>query len=219
MIERVYRSAAGAVSIQEVLVATDDDRIVDVVESFGGRALMTSDTCRSGTDRVAEVAELLNLADRDIVINIQGDQPLVRSECFDQVVRPLLDDTDLGMSTLAIRIRDDREYKSSKDCKVAMDRQGYALYFSRAPIPFARDEGDPAASYKHLGIYAYRRGFLDIFRNLPTGTLERIEKLEQLRALEYGYRIKVVLTDHDSPEVDLPEDIPRIEALLADARD
>lgn len=215
MIERVYCSVSQSRSVNEVIVATDDQRIVAAVERFGGKAAMTSDRHRSGTDRVNEVAEQLGLARDDILINVQGDQPLVQSACFDEVVRPLVEDPELGMSTLAIRISNEREYHDPKDCKVTLDQRGFALYFSRAPIPFVRDPGDPLICYKHLGIYAYRRSFLALFSQLDSGPLETTEKLEQLRALEHGHPIKVVLTRFDSPEVDLPRDIARIEKLLA----
>jgi len=217
MIQRVYESASRATSVSTVVVATDDQRIVDAVHRFGGDVLMTSAENRSGTDRVAEAAEKMGLAASDIIINVQGDQPLIHPACFDAVVEPLRQDPALDMSTLAFAIVDRQEYTNPKDCKVVMDQQGYALYFSRACIPYARDgEGDFTA-YKHLGVYAYTLRFLQTFRKLPTGRLEHIEKLEQLRALEYGYRIKVMVTGHDSPEVDLPEDILRLEQLLHDA--
>jgi len=215
MIQRVYESAAAANTISQVIVATDDQRIFDAVKQFNGDALMTSASCRSGSDRVAEACEQLGLDSNDIAINIQGDQPLVRPECFDSVVEPLIQDPDLGMSTLAFAIVNQNEYTNPKDCKVVMDQEGYALYFSRAAIPFARDDRPGTfPAYKHLGVYAYRRHFLDRFRELPMGHLEQLEKLEQLRALEYGHRIKVVITPYDSPEVDLPEDIARIEQAL-----
>ncbi len=214
LIQWVYESASRADRTSEVVVATDDRRIFDAVQSFHGRVLMTSSEHRSGSDRVAEAADQMGLAAEDIVINVQGDQPLVNPACFDAVVEPLLDASEMVMSTLAFAVVDRGEYTNPKDCKVVMDRQGYALYFSRAPIPFARDGGEAFTVYKHLGVYAYTRRILEIFRQLPTGRLESIEKLEQLRALEYGQRIKVVVTPHDSPEVDLPEDIQRIEAIL-----
>lgn len=214
MIQRVYESATRANNINLVLVATDDTRIFDAVAQFGGKAMMTSDTHRSGTDRVAEAAEKLNLAMDDIVINVQGDQPLLDPGCLDQVTAPLVADPELGMSTLAFRIVDPQEYDNPKDCKVVMDQKGNALYFSRAPIPMRRDSAQAFDAFKHLGVYAYTRRFLEIFRNLPSGHLEKTEKLEQLRALEHGYRIRVVITAYDSPEVDLPSDIARIENIL-----
>lgn len=213
MIRHVYEAAKRAECVSEVVVATDDTRIFEAVERFGGNAVMTSVSQRSGTDRVAQAAEKLEMAMDDIVINVQGDQPLMDPKCLDDVVAPLASDTRLGMSTLAFVIEDPQEYTNPKDCKVVMDNYGNALYFSRAPIPLARDDDEHFDSYKHLGVYAYRRSFLEVFRKLPTGTLERIEKLEQLRALEFGHRVKVVVTQYDSPEVDLPSDIPRIEDL------
>lgn len=214
MIQHVCESASRALCIDQVVVATDDARIFNEVETFGGKAVMTSESQRSGTDRVAEAAEKLNMAMDDIVINVQGDQPLMDPRCLDEVVEPFRADPQLGMSTLAFRIADPQEYTNPKDVKVVMNHKGNALYFSRAPVPFARDEGEQFDSYKHLGVYAYTRRFLEIFRKLPTGLLEEIEKLEQLRALEFGHRVKVVITPYDSPEVDLPSDIPRIESLI-----
>ncbi|MBR9982045.1 MAG: 3-deoxy-manno-octulosonate cytidylyltransferase [Desulfatitalea sp.] len=214
MIQHVYESAARAQRVSAVVVATDDERIADAVRRFGGQVQMTAVENRSGTDRVAEAAEQLGLSATDIVINVQGDQPLVHPDCFDAVVAPLLEDPHLAMSTLAFVIQDPREYTDPKDCKVVMDYRNNALYFSRAAIPFDRDGQPDMKAYKHLGVYAYTRRFLEIFRQLPSGYLEQIEKLEQLRALEFGHPIKVVITAHDSPEVDLPEDIRRIEILL-----
>lgn len=216
MIQRVYESAARSDKVSTVTVATDDLRIRDAVYRFDGNVVMTSPDQRSGTDRVAEAAEKMGLLSDDIVINVQGDQPLVQPACFDAVVAPLLERPAPDMATLAFAIQDRREYTNPKDCKVVMDQNGYALYFSRAPIPLVRDGQDDYDAFKHLGVYAYTRRFLEIFRRLPTGRLEQLEKLEQLRALEYGHRIRVVVTPFDSPEVDLPEDIARIEAMLDD---
>jgi 3-deoxy-manno-octulosonate cytidylyltransferase (CMP-KDO synthetase) len=215
MIQRVYESAKVAEKVDQVVVATDDSRIFEAVKAFGGQVMMTSAANRSGTDRAAETARLLNLKANDIIINVQGDQPVVDSRCFDEVVQPLLDQAEPGMSTLAYRITDQREYFDPKDVKVTFDQDGYALYFSRAPIPFVRDQSQAFDSYKHLGVYAYTNSFLQQFSRLPAGRLEQIEKLEQLRVLEFGYRIRVVVTRYDSPEVDLPEDIARIEKALS----
>jgi 3-deoxy-manno-octulosonate cytidylyltransferase (CMP-KDO synthetase) len=214
MIQHVYEAATRAAHIDSVAVATDDQRIFDAVSRFGGRAIMTSGDHRSGTDRVAEAARLLEMTPEDIVINVQGDQPLIDPRCLDEVVAPLTSDPALGMSTLAFRIVNPKEYLDPKDVKVVMNEWGDALYFSRAPVPYGRDEGQRFDSFKHLGIYAYRCSFLEIFRGLPSGNLEAIEKLEQLRALEHGHRIRVVVTEFDSPEVDLPSDIVRIENLM-----
>ncbi len=215
MIRWVYESALKAGSIKNVYVATDDERIYKAVEQFGGNALMTTSKNRSGTDRVAEAADRIGLGPDDIVVNIQGDQPLVDPRCFDQVVEPFFNIDSLEMTTLAFAIKDKREITDPKDVKVVFDADGMALYFSRSAIPFGRDSSDGFETYKHLGVYAYRKSFLDIFRTLPSGKLETIEKLEQLRAMEFGHRILVIVTPYDSPEVDLPEDIQRIENKMS----
>ena len=214
MIRRVYERSMSAEHVTDVVVATDDQRIMDVVSGFGGKAVMTSGKNRSGTDRAGEAAAVLGMAPEDIIINVQGDQPLLDPRCLDQLVKPFSSEKDVEMSTLAFKIKDPGEITNPKDVKLVFDRNGWALYFSRSPIPFGRDGGERFDTYKHLGVYAYTRRFLDKFRSLPDGTLERIEKLEQLRVLEHGYRIRVVVTEYDSPEVDLPGDIPRIEKKL-----
>jgi 3-deoxy-manno-octulosonate cytidylyltransferase (CMP-KDO synthetase) len=214
MLEWVYESAKKAKQVEDVVVATDDQRIFDAVTDFGGSALMTAPDNRSGTDRVAEAAQKMSLGEQDIVVNVQGDQPLLNPCCIDEVVAPFAAVPDLEMSTLAFKIVKENEITDPKDCKVTFDREGYALYFSRSPIPCARDRNTAFDTYKHLGIYAYTKRFLDVFRELPSGKIEMIEKLEQLRALEYGHRIMVVITEHDSPEVDHPEDILGIERII-----
>lgn len=215
MIQRVYEQAVAAENIDTVIVATDDERIFRAVEQFGGRAVMTDPALRSGTDRVAKAANLLELAPDDIVVNIQGDQPIFNPICIDEMVAPFATDPDLLMSTLACKITSANEITDPKDVKVVMDRGGYALYFSRAQVPFPRDGQSSVDYYKHLGFYAYKRSFLDIVAALDEGYLEKVEKLEQLRVLEHGYRIRVAITVHDSPEVDIPEDIVRINRVLA----
>jgi len=214
MIQRVYEQTQKSKVVTKTIVATDDKRIFNAVEAFGGIAVMTSEDCRSGTDRVAQTADILNLGPDDIVVNIQGDQPVFNPMTIDELISPFADDPDLVMSTLAFKIKDKREITDPKDVKVTFDNNGFALYFSRAQIPYPRDKETKADFYKHLGFYAYKKSFLDTLVTLPTGTCEHIEKLEQLRALEFGYRIKVVITPYDSPEIDLPEDIKRIEAKL-----
>lgn len=215
MIQRVYEQAQKSSVVTRVWVATDDPRIVQAVEAFGGNAVMTSDTCRSGTDRVAETAGILKLTPDDIVINIQGDQPVFDPRSIDDLIAPFDRDPDLVMSTLAFKILDKREITDPKDVKVTFDIRGNALYFSRAQIPFPRDEKTRTDYYKHLGFYAYKKSFLDLFVTLPTGRYEAVEKLEQLRALEHGFPIRVAVTRFDSPEIDLPEDIHRVEHLLS----
>jgi 3-deoxy-manno-octulosonate cytidylyltransferase (CMP-KDO synthetase) len=214
MIQWVYENSKKAEKISHVVVATDDDRIAEAVRSLGGEAVMTSDQNRSGTDRVAEAADKMGLSPKDIIVNVQGDQPLINPRCLDDVVRPFSEDSNFAMSTLAFKIVRKEEITNPKHVKVTFDRNGFALYFSRSPIPFGRDRPADFETYKHLGIYAYTRQYLDTFRNLPEGHLEQIEKLEQLRALEYGHKIKVVVTGYDSPEVDIAEDIERIEKIL-----
>ncbi|OGR24327.1 MAG: 3-deoxy-manno-octulosonate cytidylyltransferase [Desulfobacterales bacterium RIFOXYA12_FULL_46_15] len=214
MIQRVYEQAKKSAVVTHVVVATDDERIANAVTGFGGHAVMTSANCRSGTDRVAETSGILGLQPDDIIINIQGDQPFFNPLTIDELLSPFACDPDLLMSTLAFKIVDEREIKDPKDVKVTFDKNGFALYFSRAQIPFPRDRETKADFYKHLGFYAYKKKFLDTLVSLPTGVCENIEKLEQLRVLEYGYRIKVVITPHDSPEIDLPIDLKRIETRL-----
>jgi len=214
MIQRVYEQAQKSKAVSKTIVATDDKRIFNAVEAFGGHAVMTPEDCRSGTDRVARAADILNLKSNDIVVNIQGDQPVFNPLTIDEMISPFAGDPDLVMSTLAFKIKDKREITDPKDVKVTFDHNGFALYFSRAQIPYPRDRGTKADFYKHLGFYAYKKEFLDKLVALPTGTCENVEKLEQLRVLEFGYRIKVVITEYDSLEIDLPEDIKRIEAKL-----
>ena len=214
MIQRVYEQAQKSKAVSKTIVATDDRRIFDAVRAFGGETVMTSDRCRSGTDRVAQTASILTLDPNDIIINIQGDQPIFNPEILEEMIEPFENDPDLVMSTLAFKIQDKSEITDPKDVKVTFDNNKFAMYFSRAQIPFPRDENTNAEFYKHLGFYAYKKKFLDKLVNLPTGTCEHIEKLEQLRVLEYGFKIKVVITQYDSPEIDLPEDIKRIEDRL-----
>lgn len=211
MIQWVYERAKRSRVLTDVVVATDDDRILDTVIGFGGRALKTVGQHRTGTDRVAEAAEMLALAMDHIIVNVQGDQPLIDPRAIEDVVHPFFSNPGLEMSTLGFPIVSLREIDDPKDVKVTFDAQGFALYFSRSPIPCPRDSGTVFEIYKHLGVYAYTRRFLEKFQKLPEGRLEKIERLEMLRALEHGYRIKVVVTRFDSPEVDLPEDINRIE--------
>jgi len=214
MIQHVYERVLASGAATLAAVATDDSRIFSAVLAFGGRAVMTADTHHSGSDRIAEAANLLGLADHDIVVNVQGDQPVFEPVQIDEVIRPLIEDATLPMSTLVYRIRREEEITHPNAVKTVFDAAGNALYFSRATIPFVRDRGKTADYYKHHGIYAYRKHFLDTFTKLPAGTLEHLESLEQLRALEHGYRIRVVITEHDSIEVDTPQELERIRRIL-----
>lgn len=215
MIQRVYERAQAVPLLSRVAVATDDERIAACVRGFGGEAVMTRNDHVSGTDRLAEAVSLMGVDEHDVVVNIQGDQPLFDAAVVEQVARPLLDDPALPMATLIYRIIRPEEINDPNHVKTVFDRQGRALYFSRSPIPHQRDPGGTVPTYyKHLGFYAYRKGFLLTFVGLPEGEWEHFEKLEQLRALEYGYTIQVVLTEHDSVEVDTPADLERVRVLL-----
>ncbi|GKT11545.1 MAG: 3-deoxy-manno-octulosonate cytidylyltransferase [Thiomicrorhabdus sp.] len=216
MIQHVYDRVSKAQGLKGVYIATDDDRIKEVVEAFGGKVIMTPVEAASGTDRIAAAANSLGLKDGDLIVNVQGDQPLVHHESIEDVISPFVAgdyDGSFGMSTLSFKIVNEAEITNPKDVKMVMDVNGFALYFSRATVPHGRDYWDHD-SFKHLGIYAYTKSFVDTFNALPMGKLEDIEKLEQLRALEYGHKIKVVESKWDSPEVDLPGDIAVMEALI-----
>jgi 3-deoxy-manno-octulosonate cytidylyltransferase (CMP-KDO synthetase) len=214
MIQHVYERVLKARTISFAAVATDDERIVAAVEGFGGLAIMTAATHRSGTDRIAEAVSRLDIEYSDIVVNVQGDQPLFEPSQIDEVARPLLDDPAIPMSTLIYKIVREEEVRHPNAVKVVFDRDHFAIYFSRATIPYVRDKGHEGNYYKHHGIYAYRREFLKKFTELPEGNLEKLEALEQLRALEHGYRIKVVETPYDSVEVDTPQELERVRSLI-----
>ncbi len=216
MIQHVYERAVAVPLLSRVAVATDDERIAACVRGFGGEVVMTRSDHVSGTDRLAEAASIMDIREQDVVVNIQGDQPLFPAEVVAQVATPLLEDPALPMATLIYKIVRREEINDPNHVKTVFDRHGRALYFSRSPIPFQRnpDEPVPPTYYKHLGFYAYRKGFLLTFVGLPEGEWERFEKLEQLRALEFGYDIRVVLTEHDSVEVDTPKDLDRVEEIL-----
>jgi 3-deoxy-manno-octulosonate cytidylyltransferase (CMP-KDO synthetase) len=207
MIEHVYRRASAARSIDAVLVATDDERIVQAVEAFGGVACMTSPDHSSGTDRLAEVVADLRCG---LIVGVQGDEPLLDPGVIDAAVAPLRADPDIPMGTAARRVHDADELANPNVVKVVCDGDGFALYFSRAPIPHGRDRSAEGAARVHVGLYVYRREALLRLAGLEPGPLERAEILEQLRALEHGIRIKVVETGYESFGVDTPEDLVRI---------
>jgi len=211
MIQHVYERAQQARAVQRVLVATDDARIYQAVQAFGGEAAMTSATHRSGTDRVAEVAAGLTC---ELVVNVQGDEPLIRPEMIDAAVQPLLEDETLPMSTLKVALEDENEIRDPSVVKVVTDQQGNALYFSRHPIPYCR-AGREARWFQHIGLYAYRRSFLLQYARMAPTPLQLSEDLEQLRALENGYRIKVLEVPDRTIGVDTPEDLARVRDLLA----
>ena len=218
LIQHVYEQVQRAENVDTVIVATDDRRIFDAVSKFGGEARMTSTEHRSGTDRVAEVAEIL---DHGIIVNVQGDEPEILAEQVDQVVALLAADETASMATLACPIHDVAHWRDPNAVKAVVDSAGNALYFSRSPIPYMRDidglpDAPPARPLHHLGIYAYRRDFLLTYADLPASSLEQAEKLEQLRALDAGHRIKVGVTQHMPCGIDTPEDL---EAWLASRAD
>ena len=213
MIEHVYRRASAASCVSQVIVATDDLRIATRVSAFGGRVRLTKATHQSGTDRLAELVAGMDV---DIVVNVQGDEPLIDPRAIDQVVAPLIADPSLQMSTLYKRITQPAELTDHNVVKVVVDRGGFALYFSRAPIPYVRDpRGGWPPLYRHVGLYAYRRNALLVLASLEPTPLERAESLEQLRALEHGIRIKAIETPYDSLSVDTPEDLEQVRRLLA----
>ena len=214
MIQHVYERASRAKALPYVAIATDDERIFQAVKKFGGNAVMTSPAHRSGTDRIAEAVKSFNLADNAIVVNIQGDQPVFEPAQVDEVIAPLIADDEILMSTLIYKIIKDEEITHPHAVKVTFDKDYFALYFSRATIPYVRDKELSADYYKHHGIYSYRRDFLDVFTALPEGKLEKLEALEQLRALEHGYRIKVVVTSYDSVEVDNELELAKVRRII-----
>jgi len=222
MVWRVYLQAEKSGLVDEVWVATDDERVYNAVSSLGGKVIMTSPDHPSGTDRLAEAARSIIA---DIYVNVQGDEPMIPHEMIDEAVAPLLDDPGLNMSTAATVITDPDEISDPAVVKVVLDEKGCALYFSRSPIPFHRDSwGGPfyitgGSCLKHIGIYAYRREFLFKYAGLEPTVLERLEKLEQLRALGHGERIKVVITRRESIGVDTPADLDRVRRLLAQKED
>src|SRR3990167_1561164 len=267
MLQWVWEQAKKAKILDELIVACDDKRIEEAVNGFGGKAVLTSKEHLSGTDRICEVVNPLEVK---VIVNIQADEPLLDAVMIENVARPLLDDSRLNMATLMKRIDDPHEISDPNVVKVTIDRHGFALYFSRAAIPYQRDkpprrrrgnsqshkpegnggqpnsrshkpegngaasasrshkpEGNGAASasrshksinaayYKHIGLYAYSKDFLFIFKNLPESNLERIEKLEQLRVLEEGFRIKVIETNIPTLGVDTPEDLEKVKKMLS----
>ena len=215
MIQRVYERARQSRALDRLIVATDDDRIYERVRGFGGEALKTSPDHASGTDRVAEAAKVLNAQDADLIVNIQGDQPLFEPGMVDEIVAPFRREPGLQMGALVYPVRSAEELANPSIVKVVVDRQGFALYFSRSPMPYVIPAAPAPRYYKHIGPYAYTMGFLIKFTRLERGELERAESLEQLRALENGYRIRIVETAFDSQEVDTPEDLEKIKRLIA----
>jgi 3-deoxy-manno-octulosonate cytidylyltransferase (CMP-KDO synthetase) len=225
MIERVHERARRSLCVERVLVATDDERIASCVRAFGGEVVLTSTRHQSGTDRLAEVATTLGEA--DVIVNVQGDEPMLDPDGIDVAVAALLADPDLPLATLATPIRDAQELTNPAVVKVVTNARSEALYFSRLPIPYVRPAGDETGSpavqavarslaRRHIGLYVYRRPALLRLAALPPAPLELAEGLEQLRALHHGLRIGVVDREHDTGiAIDTPEDLARVRALLA----
>ena len=217
MIERVYERAKESKYARAVVVATDDERIASVVKSFGGEYIMTADTHATGTDRLFEVVNARK--DMDIIANVQGDEPLIGAESIDAAIEPLLSDPKVELSTIAYPLKDRESILDPQIVKVVLDANGFALYFSRYPIPYYRDFDDSKTGAEtprlgHAGLYVYRRETLARLASLEQTALEKTEKLEQLRALENGIKIKVIVKEHNSPGVDVPADVAKIEALI-----
>ena len=211
MIQHVYERACRALLPQEVVVATDSKIVADAVESFGGKVMMTSPDHPSGTDRLAEVA--LSYPDIDVIVNVQGDEPMIPPEVIDKLAQAFEDDKDLNMTTLKT-LMGEEEYNNPNAVKVVTDQNGYALYFSRSLLPYPRNKTADFKVYKHVGIYAYRRSFLLSYSAYEPTPLEQIEGLEQLRVLENGQRIKVLESKFQGIGIDTQEDLDAINALF-----
>ncbi len=215
LIQYAYEEALKAGSLEDLVVAADEERILKAVENFGGRAVLTAKEHKSGTERLSEV---VNPIDTQIVVNIQADEPLIHFSMIDELVNCLLEDPDIPMASLIHKIEDERDLKDPNVVKVVKDRNNFALYFSRFPVPHTNQQL-PISNYqfyKHLGLYAYTKDFLFTFTNLPEGELEKAERLEQLRALEHGYKIKLIETSFDTIGVDTPEDLEKVRLKMSE---
>ncbi len=214
MIQHVWEQAKLARSLDDVIIACDDERVKEAADSFGANCVMTSKDHTSGTDRIAEV---VNSIDVDIVVNIQGDEPSIQPLMIDSLVDALLKDDSVYMGTLAKKIVDSAEVSNPNVVKVVLDRNGFALYFSRAVIPYNRASSDQVnpVYFKHIGLYAYTKDFLFTYKNMAASSLEKAERLEQLRVLENGFAIKVIETKFDTIGVDTPQDLEKVRRLLS----
>jgi 3-deoxy-manno-octulosonate cytidylyltransferase (CMP-KDO synthetase) len=211
MLQHVWERASQARYITSLVIATDDERIRDAAREFSARVVMTRSDHASGTDRAAEAASTSNAS---IVVNIQGDEPMIDPTAIDIAILGLIDNEDAPMATLKKRIDHPADLSDPNMVKVVTDSRGMAIYFSRLPIPFVRETGDRIPHYKHIGLYVYRREFLLQYPDLPAGPLERSERLEQLRALENGFKIHVGETEYDSIGIDTPEDLERVSEIF-----
>jgi len=219
MIQHVYRRVAQASRVHRVIVATDDQRIVEAVDSFGGESMLTKPDHPTGTDRLAEVAEKIDV---DLIVNVQGDEPLIDPRMIDQAIEPMQQNPDYQMGTLASRITEINDFYNPNVVKVVLDQSGLALYFSRSPIPWPRDlsqeqlaEALPQINLlRHIGLYVYRRELLLSYPSWPKTPLETVENLEQLRALEKGVKLHVAVTQYSCHGVDTPEDLDRVSHMM-----
>jgi len=213
MIQRVFERAKLAKTPSQIIVATDDERILHAVQAFGGEARMTRPDHRTGTERVAEVAAHV---EGDVFVNVQGDEPLLDPAAIDTAVNALLEEPPAAVATVATTIKTPADIMDPNVVKTVLDFDGNALYFSRAPIPWVRDNAGHIVvrHWKHLGLYVFQRDALLDYPTLPQGDLERIEQLEQLRWMENGVKIRVAEVEHDAVSVDIPEDVARVEKLL-----
>ncbi len=213
MIQHTYESSKTSKLLQEVIIATDDEKVAEISRKFGAKVFLTPKSISTGSDRIAFVTK--QIPEAEIIVNIQGDEPFIQGIMIDQAIEPLLFDLSVNVSTLAKKIESVEELKSPAVTKVVFDYNNFALYFSRSPIPFVREAKTMqerivrADIYKHIGLYVYRRESLLRFTSLDQTDLEQIEKLEQLRMLENGFKIKVVVTNYESLAVDTPEDLKR----------
>lgn len=211
MLQHVYERASQSRYLTSTIIATDDERILDAARKFGGRVRLTRADHASGTDRIAEIAASDTA---EIIVNIQGDEPLIDPAAIDTAILPLVHEPELQMATLKKRIEDPREITDPNVVKVVTDHAGDAIYFSRSPIPFDRDGASDTPYFKHIGLYVYQRNFLLGYSALPVGPLEKTERLEQLRALENGHRIRVTETEYESVGVDTPADLERVSRMF-----
>ncbi len=218
MLAHVWERAKESQVLDDLIIACDDEQVARAAAEFGAKTVMTAKAHESGSDRISEV---VNPLDVRIVINIQADEPLIHPTMIDSVARALLDDSSLCMATLMHRIEDSSLINDPHVVKVVVDKNNFALYFSRAAIPFCPPHSEIKAPlyYKHIGLYGYTKDFLFIYKNLPVSQLEKAEKLEQLRVLEEGYRIKVIETKYDTIGVDTPEDLEKVRQYLASRKD
>jgi 3-deoxy-manno-octulosonate cytidylyltransferase (CMP-KDO synthetase) len=213
LIQWIWESASCARLLDKLIIACDDPKIEEIAKEFGAEVVITSPKHQSGTDRVAEAARDI---DAKIVINIQADEPLLQPSVIDSLAEEMLSNPNLAIATVKKKMENTDEINNPNIVKVICDKDNFAIYFSRFPIPYYREKDAPTLYYKHLGIYAYTKDFLYTFKNLPSSYLEQAEKLEQLRALQAGYRIKVIETKFDSWGIDTEEDFQKVEAILRD---